>query len=185
MDNLRMPLEARRRGVDTPEPLALLAVRGPGPLVRGWLAVEWIEGARDLASRYKAGEMPSEEELAATMGLVRHMHDVGLEHRDLNLGNLMLPDGPGGPAGPLVIDLDRARLHDAGLSFRLRQQALRRLERSYVKILGDRARPGAVGYGPWYELYAAGDPDLAARLERGRKAGRFLLAMHRWTWRNR
>jgi 3-deoxy-D-manno-octulosonic acid kinase len=182
LDNLRLPLEVLRRGVPTPEPLALLALRGPGPLFRGWLAVEWLEGARDLASRYAAGEPPTEEELALAMTLVRRMHDAGVEHRDLNLGNLMLR-GDAAERRVWVIDLDRARLHPDALPFALRQQALRRLERSYGKLLGERAERGAIGLGPWYELYAGEDSRLLERLRQGSAGGRWRLALHRLTWR--
>jgi 3-deoxy-D-manno-octulosonic acid kinase len=183
LQNLRVPLEARRRGVATPAPRALLVLRGPGCLAGGWLAVEWIEDSADLAARYEGDEPPSTGELAAAMGLVRRMHDAGVQHRDLNLGNLVLRTRPDAAPEPFVIDLDRARLHGGELSFRLRQQALRRLERSYVKVCGDRAEQGTIGFGPWYELYAGDDAGMLDRLKRGSTAGRLRLALHRLTWR--
>jgi hypothetical protein len=118
------------------------------------------------------------------MALVRHMHDAGLEHRDLNLGNLLVrPGTDGAGTEPFVIDLDRARLHSGPLPFRLRQGALRRLERSCVKLLGDAAPPGRIGYGPWYEFYAAGDRELEERFRRGVAAGHLWLRLHRAGWR--
>jgi hypothetical protein len=57
------------------------------------------------------------------------------------------------------------------------------MERSCAKITG---RAGPLGPGSerlWYDLYAAGDQDLRARLDRGRALGRLALAAHRARWR--
>ena len=102
---------------------------------RAWLAVEELAGAVDLATAYASSAEPSRADLAAVMQAVRRMHDLGLEHRDLNLGNLLIRLGEGG-CEVFVIDLDRAKLHPGALSFHLRQRSLRRLERSYVKTVG-------------------------------------------------
>jgi hypothetical protein len=64
--------------------------------------------------------------------LVRRMHDAGILHRDLNLGNLLA-------AGDdlYVIDLDGASLHE-GLTEAQRFGNLSRLDRSYVKLFRER-----------------------------------------------
>jgi 3-deoxy-D-manno-octulosonic acid kinase len=182
LDNLRLPLEALSRGVATPRPVALLIVEGPLRFFRGWLAVEEITDARDLASRFVSASPPSRAGLVRVMSLVRRMHEVGLEHRDLNLGNLLLSDGAGRDGAAYVIDLDGARLHDRPLPFARCQQALRRLERSFVKLLGPTVQDDEAR-GWIYECYAGTDTELAGRLERGRAVGRLWLRIHRLGWR--
>ncbi len=180
--NLTVPLEAARRGVATPRPVALLLRRATGVLHEGWMAVEEVGGAEDLLSRLRRRPPPERAELAVAAEAVRAMHDAGVEHRDLNLGNLLVArEAGGGPRG-FVIDLDRAVLHDGPLPLPRRRAALARLERSWVKHLGD---PGPLGAGPrlWYELYAAGDDRLARALSAARPVGRLRLALHRLAWR--
>ena len=179
LDNLRVPVELRRRGVPTPAPLALLIDGVGSTLVRAWLAVERIEG-EDLRACLVPGRPGGTETLARAMALVRRMHERGLEHRDLNLGNLLIRDGQVPEA--FVIDLDGARLHAGPLGFRERQRALRRLERSYVKACRPGRAPADVREAI-YRDYAAGDERLAARLGRGRSAGRFWIGLHRLGWR--
>jgi hypothetical protein len=71
---------------------------------------------------------------------------------------------------------------DGPLEFAPRQRALRRLERSYSKVLApERPRPEIVD--GIYRLYAGDDSELAARLERGRRAGRGWIFLHRLGWR--
>jgi len=179
LDNLRVPLEAARRGVPTAAPLALLIERAGAGLYRAWLAVEELDAA-DLRTRLAAGRPLSTEELGAALSVVRRMHERGIEHRDLNLGNLLVGDGPGPPA--FVIDLDGARLHDGPLSFRARLRGLRRLERSYVKC----CYPGVASEelrSSIYTEYAGGDVELGRRLDRGRRCGRAWIGLHRLGWR--
>jgi len=182
LDNLRIPLEAAGRGVATPLPVALLLVPGPPGLARGWLGTEEIEGVADLASRFAAGRSPERREMESVLRTVRQMHDVGLDHRDLNLGNLLLQVADAGATRTWVCDLDGARLLDGPVGFEPRQRALRRLERSYVKICAPRAPSEEIRDG-LYRFYAEGDRGLASRLERGRPAGRRWIRLHRLGWR--
>jgi 3-deoxy-D-manno-octulosonic acid kinase len=180
LDNLRLAAEAGRRGVATPAPLALLLARGRTGLVRAWIAVDEIEGARDLRACVATEGTPRTVAFEAAARLVRRMHDRGVEHRDLNLGNLLIR-ADREPAA-YVVDLDRGRLRAGPLEFRRRQRALRRLERSYVKC----CHPGPACEDvrrTIYTAYAGGDRDLARRLERGRRAGRAWIGLHRLGWR--
>jgi tRNA A-37 threonylcarbamoyl transferase component Bud32 len=74
---------ARDRGLPVPEPL------GTG---RDWIATRFIEG-RDA----------TREDLAEILLVVREMHERGMLHRDLHLGNLVV-----GPSGIVLTDLQRA-----------------------------------------------------------------------------
>jgi hypothetical protein len=183
MENLALPLEVGRRGIATPAPHALLVATSGAGLYRGWLALEEISQGTDLRSRFVAGPEPSRVELTACLGLVRRMHDRGVEHRDLNLGNLLLRPGPAGGPQPFVLDLDKARLHAQPLSARERQRGLRRLERSLVKVLEPHGGASEETRNLLYELYTGGDERLRSFFARGRRAGRRLLGLHRLGWR--
>jgi tRNA A-37 threonylcarbamoyl transferase component Bud32 len=148
--------------------------------VRAWLAVDEIEGARDLRAWLATEGTPRTVEFEAAARLVRRMHDRGIEHRGLNLGNVLFR--PGGEPAAYVVDLDRGRLHAGPLEFGRRQRALRRLERSYVKCCHPDAASEEVRRSI-YTAYAGSDRDLTRRLERGRRAGRAWIGLHRLGWR--
>jgi hypothetical protein len=182
LDNIRLPLEALRRGIPTAAPAALLLAHGPGGMHRGWLALEEIAGARDLSELYSLGCSPSEAELGAAMAVVRLMHEAGLVHPDLNLGNLLIRERSG-EYEAYVIDLDKASFSEGPLPFKRRRAALRRLERSYVKGCHfSGRRPERSERDRFYRLYAAGDSGLVARLAQGRASGAFQIYLHRIWW---
>ena len=173
---------ASARGVPTTRPIALILAAGWGGLVRGAMAFEELEGAEDLAHRARR-HTATAADLVATLGAVRLMHDRGIHHTDLNLGNLLVRPHAGGGPDPFVIDFDRAVVGSKPCGLADRQVALRRLERSCAKITGS---PGLFGPGSedlWYTIYAADDVELAERLAQGRAAGRLALAIHRVGWR--
>jgi hypothetical protein len=182
LDNVSLPLEARRRGVATVAPVALLLLEGPPGWFRAWLAVERIVRARDLGFLFRSGTPPTTDEIAAALGAVRRMHDAGVEHRDLNVGNLLLRRREAGPAEAWVVDLDAARLHDGPLPLPLRRRSLRRLQRSFFKLRYLAGEPGWTGPPWWFEGYAPGEPDLLRLLARGRPFAELMLALHRLGW---
>jgi 3-deoxy-D-manno-octulosonic acid kinase len=176
VENVTVAREAVARGVATPAPVALLTEEGPPGFFRGWLATELVEEARDLAAILAdSGAGPAE--IGAALRAVRAMHDAGIEHRDLNLGNLLLRRGPSGLAA-FVIDLDCARARPQPLPPGARRAALRRLERSHAKLFGTPGPQGGDGW-EWYEAYAAGDAEMERILAAGRPVGRLRLALHR------
>jgi hypothetical protein len=181
--NLSVPIEAARRGVLTAAPAAMLIEKGPLRLYRAWLAADEITGAEDLLTRLSGPRPPGQAEIAEVLRAVRRMHDAGVEHRDLNLGNLLLRAGAGGAPEAHVVDLDRARLLDGPLGVRRRRAALLRMERSYLKCFGEGGPlPGPRGR-LWIEAYAEGDPALARALDAGSCVARASLALHRLGWR--
>lgn len=164
--NLSDAREAIRRGVATPEVRALWLRPGPPGFWRGWLAVEEVPDARDLAVALTAADPPSAETLTMAAVAVRRMHDAGVEHRDLNLGNLLVREhGPRSPQA-WVLDLDRARLHGAPLGLAARSRGLRRLVRSTIKVCGSGAVGGIDVPSLWFEAYAGADAVLLGRLRR-------------------
>jgi Lipopolysaccharide kinase (Kdo/WaaP) family len=180
---IELSCEALRRGVPGAEPIALLLVRAAPFGVRGFAAFEEIAGAEDLARRLRRGAL-AEADIAAAMREVRRMHDRGIVHPDLNLGNLLVR-GSGDGAEGFVIDFDRATAAQAPASFKQRRAALRRIERSCAKIAGSAGSLGSRRSAVWYERYAGDDADLAVLLARGRGLGRAALAWHRLGWRTK
>lgn len=178
--NLEIPAVARERGVATPRVIALLEMPGPPGLYRGWLAVEEIVGARNLLDLLR--DDPRDDDVAAAVEAIRAMHDAGIEHRDLNLGNVLVVRGSPASRG-FVVDLDRARAHRPPLGSRRRRAGLRRLERSYRKAFG---AIGPLGERPGdrlIDLYAAGDASLRKGLGRGRALARLALAIRAAGWK--
>ena len=182
VSTLSASVEAQMRGVPTADPIALIVKAGAGGLVRGAMAFEEIEGSEDLARRMLRNAA-TRAELVATIDAVRAMHDRGVSHPDLNLGNVLLRPRADGSPEALLIDFDRATFAPGRLPFGARQAALRRLERSCAKLKG---APGPLGPGSedlWYSTYAGDDAELARRLAGGRRWGRLALAVHRLGWR--
>jgi len=180
--NLTLPLEALRRGVRTPRARALLLVQGPPGLWRGWLAMDEISGARDLARRLSGDQPPPTRVLVAALHAVRGMHDAGVEHLDLNLGNLAVVESDDAVEG-WILDLDRARLWPGPVPGGRRSAALLRLERSAAKLAHRGASAVArVPPDAWGAWYAGDDRDMARRIERHRRGGRLALALHRLGW---
>jgi len=179
---LSASVEAQARGVPTAAPIALIVEAGPGGFARGAMAFAEIEGSEDLARR-TVRKAATRADLVATLGAVRGMHDRGVLHPDLNLGNVLLRPRADASPEAYLIDFDRATFAHGPLPFAARQAALRRLERSCAKLTG---APGPWGPGSeelWYATYAGDDVDLARRLARGRPLGRLALSVHRLGWR--
>lgn len=131
--------EARRRGVPTPE---VLAVRVDGRLrYRAAVVTAGITDARTFVHVLRCRDEAERRAAAAAAGTaVACMHRAGLVHADLNATNILIHPGPGSAVTASIIDLDRARLGRAPVGARRRQAMLVRLARSLAKV-----DPG----GPW------------------------------------
>ncbi|MFQ5718686.1 MAG: glycosyltransferase [Acidobacteriota bacterium] len=123
---------ARARGAPIPASVAWLAVHA-GPFCRLWAASEEItEGVPVSVALAGDNGRSRQRILAAAARAVARLHDAGVVHGDLNVGNLLWA-GANQPVW--VIDLSAARLHPrAGTAARGRDLA--RLERSALKVLG-------------------------------------------------
>ncbi len=107
----------RAAGVDTPEPLLLIESQAPGgPAFYICRHLEGVTEARYLlraAAAGRAAEEFPEIDLASfleTLGATaRKLHDAGILHRDLSVGNVLIE--PRSDAAPRLwlVDLNRAR----------------------------------------------------------------------------
>jgi 3-deoxy-D-manno-octulosonic acid kinase len=132
LHELAVTVEARRRGVAAPE---VLGARVEGGLVyRGALVTAEVPNAHTLFDALRAAPGAGERAaLAARAGrAVARLHDAGVYHADLNLTNLLV--GPDGADDVVVVDFDRARVHDGPLGARARRRNLARLARSLAKL---------------------------------------------------
>lgn len=146
---LHASIAARARGVATPEVVAAIVYLA-GPLYRADLATRFVAGSRDLGSvlfgsaietpkRRPATQLPAADEAVriaawhATGSLLRSAFAAGLEHADLNLRNILLSGAAAAPRA-LLLDLDRATVHEHAVGDAARESMLARLHRSRIKL---------------------------------------------------
>jgi len=101
----------RRRGIDTPVPIAAGESRHGNWLSGCYSLVPFLRGSSDferLQSRSNDTARERAERFAALGGLVRRLHDAGLRQDDLAPNNFLLEAGDS--ANPLPIDFERARM---------------------------------------------------------------------------
>ncbi len=181
--NLTLPVEALRRGIPTAAPAALLLDAGPPGWFRAWIAFEELAATEDLMAAFRSAAPPTPEEISAAMRVVGRMHDEGIEHPDLNLGNLLVRRGADSPEA-WIIDLDGARLASGPLDLPTRLRGVRRLERSYLKGAFERgAAPDPGLRRIWYDSYESSVPGVAEKIHRAPGLGRARLWLHRLGWR--
>lgn len=136
-------------GIPTPRHIGG-AVYPHGVWYRGDLITEYVPDSMDLAAvlfggaaaGHSVGAPPFDPAAAmrAAGALVRHLHDDGVVHRDLNLKNILIAGSVSGERGAgadgsiraLVLDLDRASLRSR-VSERARRRMLERFWRSARK----------------------------------------------------
>lgn len=112
-------------GFPCPEPLGI-RWECVGPIFRGAIATRFIEG-ENLLHLVKSGA-PLDECVFHEIGvLIRRMHDLGVYHADLHVGNIILVN-----QGAYLIDFDKAKQFGT-LDQRKRAQNLMRLYRSFRK----------------------------------------------------
>lgn len=113
--------------VNVPRPLAAMAVRS-GMYYRADLLSEKIANAQDLVAILQSGAL--ERQAYHRIGAeIRAMHDVGVNHTDLNIHNLLIDD----QNKVWIIDFDKCA-EQPGESWK--QDNLSRLKRSFEKELG-------------------------------------------------
>jgi len=179
---LRVCIAAERAGAPVPRVLCLAAWPVLGPLWSALIGTEEITGALDLVQWLREAQSPQTRyHLARQVGAaVRKLHDAGIEHRDLQLRNILVR---GASQDVVIIDLDRARFHqDDGVPARRRAQNLGRLARSAIKNglwdAGVDMRMRAA----FRRGYLRGDRELRKNLLRFAGRERCKLAAHRLSW---
>jgi 3-deoxy-D-manno-octulosonic acid kinase len=116
-------------GLPAPVPAAARYVRR-GLFYRAEIVTLRLPPAEPLAARLLAGTL--DDSAWERAGLtIRRFHDAGVQHADLNAGNIMIGEG-----GVWLLDFDRGRIRPPGPWSR---GVLARLERSLAKTC--RARP--------------------------------------------
>lgn len=123
--------------ITTPRPLAVIVPRWFQVAAEAYLAIEWIDGARNL--RHVVGDLhrmaPRRQRTlrrtaAVNLGnLLARMHEARVSHRDLKATNLLLKETVSS-VETYVIDLDGAQKHRWRLSWHQRLCNLSRLELS-------------------------------------------------------
>ncbi len=122
---LRLLASLRSRGLPVPAPVAACYRRATFTYVAE-LITERIAGARALSELLAAGGM-DDARWAAIGRCLRQFHDAGVQHADLNAGNILL-DAEG---RVWVLDFDRGRERLPGA---WRERTLDRLARSLAKV---------------------------------------------------
>lgn len=117
-------------GLPVPAPVAARYVRG-GMTYRADLMTEALPAVRTLAESMTGAQLP-EETWRKIGAAVARFHRAGVHHADLNAHNILLGEG----ASIWVLDFDRGRIRERGA---WEESVLKRLQRSLVKIRGQRA----------------------------------------------
>ena len=151
-------LRLEEKGVPAPRPVVLEwrplvagAAWGPGRLRLGTVEIPGAVSLFDFLARTRAEPAARRRAALEAAGeTIRKMHDAGVEHADLHVGNLLvLPSGE-----VAVVDLDRARLHPGPVPPAGRLRNLLRLRRSARKRASDMLLTPAGRY----RLYRAAMP---------------------------
>lgn len=183
---------ALRSEVPTVAPVALV-LRRERLGCRAWLVTPFVDDSftfQDLLTDPRAAvgtddvSTRSLRQLGRAAGMaVRRMHDVGIDHRDLNLGNLLVLRSSleGESADVRILDWDRARILDGRAPFG--SQNLLRLLRSALKQDAD-SRLLAVSLCAFLRGYFPGDVAGLRRLRAYHRKNRFMaIGLHRLFWR--
>lgn len=122
---LRLTAALFDQGLPVPRPVACCVTRNKLTYEAALLTVR-IPEARAFAALLTEGS--TDEPLLKRIGaMIKRFHQVGLDHVDLNVRNILVD-----PTGePWLIDLDRCRLRSPG---KWQEGNLKRLERSLGKI---------------------------------------------------
>ncbi|MFQ5514518.1 MAG: lipopolysaccharide kinase InaA family protein [Myxococcota bacterium] len=176
-----LEVTARAEAAGAPVPHALCVVLWPvlGPFWSALIGTRRECQAHDLLEALRAcGDARERRHLLREVAeAIRRLHDAGVEHRDLQLRNVLITQGT--PRRVVVVDLDGARFHPRGtLPTACRARNLGRMARSAVKAgllprpLGRRELAAFVG------AYTAGNRALRAELRAHVRWERFKLRAH-------
>lgn len=155
----------REAGAATPRPLIAWDSKGGGTVSASYYITEEIPDAITLRQILKSSTAlgpERNERLTELANLVRGMHDAGILHRDLTIGNFLVAPKPVDGSRIFIIDLSRA-VHLGRVPLPLR--------------LIDLARMKLLDFWPdFFAAYCAGRPDWEA----WRPLLNFLIWLRRW-----
>ncbi len=123
-------LRARRRGLPVPDPIAAVVMPYLGIAYRGLLMMSEIGG---VSVWEYLREHPAADITLALAHSLHRLHDGGLDHPDLNLGNILVLPGDD-ETGFAFVDLDRAHLREKPLAEAARRRMLARIRRSARRL---------------------------------------------------
>ena len=183
LSELRVTARAEASGAPVPHVVCLALWPVAGPLWSALIGTLEEREARDLLVVLEASAEPETRcELAHEVGrALRKLHDAGLEHRDLQLRNILA-------VGPerriVVVDLDKATLHAAGpVPSSGRADNLGRLFRSIVKSGLWGSRVGRRELAAFLGGYTKNQRALRRELRTWLPRERLKLALHRLGYR--
>jgi 3-deoxy-D-manno-octulosonic acid kinase len=185
LEELHVTARAEASGAPVPHVVCLALWPAVGPFWSALIGTREERDARDLFEVLSTCEDPRERRalLRDVGAAVRRLHDAGVDHRDLQLHNILVVE-EGGRRRIVVIDLDRAVYHPRGrLASRLRARNLGRLTRSAVKNGLWRGAVGRRELAAFVGAYTAGDRRLRAELRGWIRGEQWKLALHRLRYR--
>jgi len=185
LEELHVTARAEASGAPVPHVVCLALWPAAGPFWSALIGTREERGARDLYEVLLASEdTRARRALLREVGAaVRKLHDAGVDHRDLQLRNILVVDD-GAKRRIVVIDLDRAVYHSRGaLASRLRARNLGRLTRSAVKTGLWQGHVGLRELAAFVAGYTAGDRRLRAELRGWIRSEQWKLALHRLRYR--
>lgn len=185
LDELHVTARAEASGAPVPHVLCLALWPAAGPFWSALIGTREERGARDLCDVLLALDDPQARRalLREVGAAVRKLHDAGVDHRDLQLHNILTVD-EGEKRRIVVVDLDRAVYHPRGaLAPRLRARNLGRLTRSAVKAGLWRGRIGVRELAAFVGAYTGGDRRLRAELRGWIRREQWKLWLHRLGYR--
>ena len=185
LEELHVTARAEASGAPVPHVVCLALWPAAGPFWSALIGTREERGARDLFEVLVSSDDARARRalLREVGGAVRRLHDAGVDHRDLQLHNILVVE-EGARRRIVVIDLDRAIHHSSGrLASRLRARNLGRLTRSVVKSGLWRGRVGRRELAAFIGAYTSGDRRLRAELRGWIRGERWKLALHRLRYR--
>jgi 3-deoxy-D-manno-octulosonic acid kinase len=185
LDELHVTARAEALGAPVPRVLCLALWPAAGPFWSALIGTREERGARDLLDALLgASDAKARRALLREVGAaVRKLHDAGVDHRDLQLHNILVAED-GGTRRIVVVDLDRAVYHPrGGLAPRLRARNLGRLTRSAVKAGLFRGPIGRRELAAFVGAYTGRDRKLRAALRGWIRREQWKLWLHRLGYR--
>ena len=185
LSELRVTARAEAKGAPVPHVLCLALWPVLGPFWSALIGTREERNSRDLLQALLAIDDSRTRRalLRRVADAIRKLHDAGVEHRDLQLHNVLVID-ENGSWRVVVVDLDRAVFHAQGLlPTSRRADNLGRLARSAVKNGLWRGRVDSREMAAFVGAYTAGDRELRVALRGWVARERLKVGLHRLRYR--